>query len=440
MLFNFWLFTVDDTFITLRYAEHLAAGQGPVYNLEPPLAEGYTSFLWMIILALPHLVSIDALATAKVLGASFGAGTVAVALALTAHLSAFLGPRLRYLPAAFTAFWLAGFAPTAVHSVSGMETLLASFLFVLLVYCSVTAKTTAIPVVGLLLGLTRPEANAVVAPILIYAYLSAEQSSQPRFARRAVLLYVLPGALYFGWRSWYFGHLFPIPFYMKIASQETFAGSEHALALARELLAVASFPLAGCLIRANRAALFVLAAGLAWLAISALPADIMDYDYRFAFPAAPILLAAAGYGLAVWLRLATQIRYSNPRRAAARLATAVALLAVASHLVLFEKYDSTRFNRRSYGEAIEAAHIRLGKILAKVSGVARAAARDRARRRWRHSLLLGLASDRHLWTQRSGDRHPGELRSLLLPRSESRSRRDRLGAPPRVPRNEILPA
>ena len=43
----------------------------------------------------------------------------------------------------------------------------------------------------------------------------------------------------------------------------------------------------------------------------------------------------------------------------------MALVAVASHLILFEKFDSTRFQRRSYGEAIEAAHMRLGKILAK---------------------------------------------------------------------------
>ena len=35
-IYQFWPFTVDDTFITLRYAEHLAAGHGPVYNLEPP--------------------------------------------------------------------------------------------------------------------------------------------------------------------------------------------------------------------------------------------------------------------------------------------------------------------------------------------------------------------------------------------------------------------
>ena len=365
---QFWPFTVDDTFITLRYAEHLAAGHGPVYNLDPPRAEGYTSFLWMILLALPHLFSVDALFSAKVLGACFGAGTVAVAYLLTAHLCAFLGPRLRYLPAGFTVFWLAGFAPTSVHSVSGMETSLASFLLVLLVYAALTARPIALPVLGLLLGLTRPEANALVAAILIYGFFAGRSLDRRPFALRAVLLYVLPGAVYFAWRTWYFGHLFPIPFYMKIGSQETFAGSDHAFAFARAVLGVASFPLAGCLLRANRAALFTLAAGLFWLGISALPADIMDYDYRFAFPAAPLLYAAAGYGLAVWLRLAMEIRYTRSWHAVAGISAAVVLLAFASHLHLFANFDSTRFQRRSYGAAIEDTYIRVGKILAKFQG------------------------------------------------------------------------
>jgi len=369
---QFWPFTIDDTFITLRYAEHLAAGHGPVYNLEPPRAEGYTSFLWMIVLALPHLVAVDALLSAKVLGACFGAGTVTVAFLLAARLSENLGPRLRYLPAAFTAYWLAGFAPTSVHSVSGMETSLASFLFILLVYCAVTGRSAVLPLLGLLLGLTRPEANAVVIPILIYHYLFAEPAAgsmnKRLFARRTALQYILPGALYFAWRTWYFGHLLPIPFYMKIGSQEVFAGSEHAFAFARTVLGLASFPLAGCLLRASRASSFVLAAGLLWLVISALPADIMDYDYRFAFPAAAPLHAAAGYGLAVWLRLALGIRHSTPRRAAAGLTAAMVLVAVTSHLILFAKFESSRFQRRSYGAAIESAHIRLGKILGKFQG------------------------------------------------------------------------
>ena len=43
-------FTVDDSYITLRYARSLARGAGLVYNLEGPRAEGYTSLLWTLCL------------------------------------------------------------------------------------------------------------------------------------------------------------------------------------------------------------------------------------------------------------------------------------------------------------------------------------------------------------------------------------------------------
>ncbi|RYG85422.1 hypothetical protein EON77_05610, partial [bacterium] len=56
----YWDFTVDDAYITLRYSRHLAEGFGPEWNLEGPRAEGYTAPLWMVLLALPHLVGADA--------------------------------------------------------------------------------------------------------------------------------------------------------------------------------------------------------------------------------------------------------------------------------------------------------------------------------------------------------------------------------------------
>src|SRR5947207_9423825 len=58
-------FTADDTYITLRYSRNLARGLGAVYNPIGPPAEGYTSLLWMLLLALPHLAGVDAVLVAK---------------------------------------------------------------------------------------------------------------------------------------------------------------------------------------------------------------------------------------------------------------------------------------------------------------------------------------------------------------------------------------
>ncbi|MBA2669896.1 MAG: hypothetical protein H0U67_05945, partial [Gemmatimonadetes bacterium] len=44
--------TLEDAFITFRYSQHLAAGYGlGAWNIGGERVEGYTSFLWMLLLA-----------------------------------------------------------------------------------------------------------------------------------------------------------------------------------------------------------------------------------------------------------------------------------------------------------------------------------------------------------------------------------------------------
>jgi hypothetical protein len=59
-----WPFTVDDTYITLRYSRNVAAGLGPTFNATGPRAEGYTSVLWMLVLAVPHAMGLNAVLVA----------------------------------------------------------------------------------------------------------------------------------------------------------------------------------------------------------------------------------------------------------------------------------------------------------------------------------------------------------------------------------------
>ena len=47
-------FVVDDAFISFRYAEHLAMGHGLVWNPGEHV-EGYTNFLWTLLMTLPHV-------------------------------------------------------------------------------------------------------------------------------------------------------------------------------------------------------------------------------------------------------------------------------------------------------------------------------------------------------------------------------------------------
>lgn len=54
----FWL--DDDMMISMRYARNLAHGYGLVWNPGGPHVEGYSNFLWTLVLSLPHLAGFPA--------------------------------------------------------------------------------------------------------------------------------------------------------------------------------------------------------------------------------------------------------------------------------------------------------------------------------------------------------------------------------------------
>src|SRR4029450_2282074 len=47
----FYRFLCDDAFISFRYAHNLASGQGLVFNPGFERVEGYSNFLWVVVLA-----------------------------------------------------------------------------------------------------------------------------------------------------------------------------------------------------------------------------------------------------------------------------------------------------------------------------------------------------------------------------------------------------
>ena len=65
---------IDDAFITFSSSKNLALGNGPVYS-HGVRVEGYSTFLWMVLVALPLVVTRGAapLASARVMGAPFAA-------------------------------------------------------------------------------------------------------------------------------------------------------------------------------------------------------------------------------------------------------------------------------------------------------------------------------------------------------------------------------
>ncbi|TAK71604.1 MAG: hypothetical protein EPO22_01065, partial [Dehalococcoidia bacterium] len=132
--FGFFRFRFDDAYITYRYARNLADGVGPVWNRGEHV-EGYTSFLWMLLLALMHVAGIDIELAALLLGV---ASMVALFLLLS-RVWVRLAPDgddggvSPYLVMAGAGLLVAASKSIGVWSMSGLETPLACALMVALV-------------------------------------------------------------------------------------------------------------------------------------------------------------------------------------------------------------------------------------------------------------------------------------------------------------------
>jgi arabinofuranosyltransferase len=142
---------IDDAYISFRYAQNLAAGEGLVFN-PGERVEGYSGLSWVLLLAAGDVVGAPPPVLAKGLGALLGAGTLLL-----------VGARRR-LPDLLAAILLALSFPFVYHSVNGLETALAAFLVAALVLVppDSAARRGGQHAAATLLVMTRPEGLAAV--------------------------------------------------------------------------------------------------------------------------------------------------------------------------------------------------------------------------------------------------------------------------------------
>ncbi|MCS6774610.1 MAG: hypothetical protein NZ693_10935 [Thermoflexales bacterium] len=74
-------FTIDDAYITFRYVKQWVAGNGLVFNIGERV-EGYSNFLWIVLLAPLYALGVDLVLASKVLGVLLGVVTLLLTAAL----------------------------------------------------------------------------------------------------------------------------------------------------------------------------------------------------------------------------------------------------------------------------------------------------------------------------------------------------------------------
>lgn len=357
LVFAYWPYTVDDTFIFLRYAQNLTGGHGLTWNPGGPPVEGYTSFSWTVLLAAPFLLHLEPLLFAKVGGVLCMVGAAVAASLLAWRLA---GSRFA---AALTAFVFLLHPPTSIHAVSGMETALATFLFAwwsleTLKLLDGEGHRWRWALLGLALGLTRPEANLVVGVGVVMLVARAPRRRELLIA--VTLGHVLPGALYFVTRALWYGHLLPLPFYVKALGAEAsgLAGWPEAFEFFRLFTWERPWllvPLVAAFMRLPRARWLSLPVAAWWL-FFLYPQHQMGFDLRYLSPLMPVMFAVAGAGLVV-------IAKALPERV--RVAAPVVTVLLGVWLTFFKWLGPSIDEKHAYGVGVTRAHEPIGRWLAE---------------------------------------------------------------------------
>jgi len=374
-----WPFTVDDTFITLRYAKHLAQGLGPVWNPGGPLVEGYTSALWVLLLALPEALGSTGPLAAKLISLALAALSMILA-AWLAHEVTFAQPRATRCLAAATPFALgAAYWKLAVHAVSGMETTLTACLLAGFACALVALQRTGrvrdarwLAIFALLATLARPEAALATGVSLAILLVTSDAKARLPIAKALVYFAIAPGVVYFATRYWIFGLLFPLPFYVKATGQVSLAGLPHVRAFVSDFVLARPFVALLCVLGTVSAWRLLRAPVLGALACALFflhPKHIMGFEGRYLVPLLPIVFAAAGVGLAsLVLRLQNACVRAWPRHSCAALAWL--LLVVTAWLPFPDGYQASVLVWRGYGESMQRAHIALADALREHKAIA----------------------------------------------------------------------
>lgn len=211
LLYSCWLqrwIHLDDAFITFRYAENLAAGNGAVFNAGE-FVEGYSNPLYMFAMAGVSTLGLDLLSVSRTLGV-LSSIAILVVLERSLRTAGATG-----WGAVLTTLLLSSCFVFHMSTVGGMETLPhAMLLFAGLVLLGVPAptRTTTFAASGVLIlaALTRPEGIAVwgLGGALVLAT-----------DRRHAAVYILPFSLYLAhwlWRWGYYGDWLPNTYYVKV--------------------------------------------------------------------------------------------------------------------------------------------------------------------------------------------------------------------------------
>jgi hypothetical protein len=203
--------TADDAFISFRYARAAAAGNGLTFN-PGERVEGYTNFLWTVLLVPAEYLKLNVEHVAWCLGLAAYCGLL---VSIYWHMR-----KDEIWPGFFAAFCLLDHS--RIFATSGLETSLFAFLItagLLQVARGPGSATRGFPVLALA-SLTRPDGVLVYLAAGLYCIREGAHGTLREWLRAQLRLH-LPAMILllpvWALRSLYYGDIVPNTFYAKSA-------------------------------------------------------------------------------------------------------------------------------------------------------------------------------------------------------------------------------
>lgn len=221
-------FIQDDAFISYRYAANFADGHGLVWNIGERV-EGYTNFLWTLIVSIPFFLRTDPVGFSHLVGLVCFILTLAVTYRISLSFS---GSRYRALLAVVLLGTNFSFS---AYATGGMETQLQTLLFTCAAWLGLSFldERPWRPLAALFLSLVLSAAlltrldSAIPAAVLATAVLFAaiRRKNLKRDASSLLMLFLPMILIVGGWLIWkmgYYGGVIPNTFYAKVSSSTSY--------------------------------------------------------------------------------------------------------------------------------------------------------------------------------------------------------------------------
>jgi arabinofuranosyltransferase len=223
-----WTFLCDDAYISFRYAVNLASAGELAFNVSPlERVEGYTNFLWVVVLALGAKLGLLPERGAIALGFVAWALLVLVACGLVRTL---VGKRGAVCSAVLpTAALLAASPESVVWATSGLETSAAAALVLAAMFAWERERPRVAMALAALAVLTRPDTAVPIGAwgltwLLVQARLGSIDRARMKSWLVASVWLIVPVLGHLLWRRAYYGTWLPNTWAVKahgVALRET---------------------------------------------------------------------------------------------------------------------------------------------------------------------------------------------------------------------------